>query len=150
MSRHRISRLPGDVGANNVYDVQVQVSDGALTDTQTIEVTVTDVDDALIVTTINGTSANNILTGTVGLNFMDGLAGNDILAGLGGADQLIGGARHRHGNLCCLRAGVNVSLMTGVGSGGDAEGDTLATIENLTGSNFDDTLEGNGGGHRTR
>src|SRR6185295_82029 len=37
------------------------------------------------------------------------------------------------------------SLMTGIGSGGDAEGDTLATIENLTGSNLDDTLEGNGG-----
>ena len=35
--------------------------------------------------------------------------------------------------------------MTGLGSGGDAEGDTLANIENLTGSNFDDTLEGNGG-----
>jgi Ca2+-binding RTX toxin-like protein len=38
---------------------------------------------------------------------------------------------------------VNVSLATGLGSGGDAEGDTLATIENVTGSNFDDTLEGN-------
>ena len=35
------------------------------------------------------------------------------------------------------------SLMTGSGSGGDAQGDTLSNIENLTGSNFDDTLEGN-------
>ena len=82
---------PGDSGANNVYDIQVQVSDGALTDSQTIEVTVTDVDDALIVTTINGTSANNVLTGTAGLNIMDGLAGNDILAGLGGADNWLAG-----------------------------------------------------------
>ncbi|MDQ2953861.1 MAG: M10 family metallopeptidase C-terminal domain-containing protein, partial [Pseudomonadota bacterium] len=41
--------------------------------------------------------------------------------------------------------GVNVSLMTGLGSGGDADGDTLVKIENLTGSNFDDTLEGNAG-----
>ncbi len=41
-------------------------------------------------------------------------------------------------------AGVNVSLTTGLGSGGDAQGDTLYEIENLTGSNFDDTLEGNG------
>ena len=32
-----------------------------------------------------------------------------------------------------------------MGSGGDAEGDTLINIENLTGSNFDDTLEGNAG-----
>ena len=57
---------PGDAGANNVYDVVVQVSDGALTDTQTLEVTLVDVDDALIVTTINGTSSNNVLTGTGG------------------------------------------------------------------------------------
>ena len=35
--------------------------------------------------------------------------------------------------------------MTGLGSVGDAAGDTLANIENLTGSNFDDVLEGNGG-----
>ena len=42
-------------------------------------------------------------------------------------------------------AGVNVSLATGVGSGGDAEGDTLANIENLTGSGQNDTLEGDGG-----
>lgn len=37
---------PGDAGANNVYDVTVQVSDGALTDTQAIAVTVTNVDEA--------------------------------------------------------------------------------------------------------
>ena len=33
-------------------------------------------------------------------------------------------------------------------SGGDAEGDTLTNIENLTGSNFDDTLEGNAGNNK--
>src|SRR5439155_927248 len=36
---------PTDVGANNVYDVTVQVSDGTLTDTQAIAVTVTDVSE---------------------------------------------------------------------------------------------------------
>lgn len=35
-------QAPTDVGANNVYDVIVQTSDGTLTDTQTIAVTVTD------------------------------------------------------------------------------------------------------------
>ena len=34
---------PGDAGGNNVYDVTVQVSDGSLTDTQAIAVTVTNV-----------------------------------------------------------------------------------------------------------
>ncbi len=40
---------------------------------------------------------------------------------------------------------MNVSLTSGSASGGDADGDTLVNIENLTGSNFNDTLEGDGG-----
>ncbi len=136
--------VPTDAGANNVYDVQVRVSDGALTDTQTIAVTVTDMSEAPIITTIKGTSSNNTLTGTSGNDIMDGLAGNDTLAGLGGADQLIGGAGTDTAKYAASAAGVDVSLVTGLGSGGDAQGDTLATIENLTGSNYNDTLEGNG------
>src|SRR3546814_15995539 len=41
--------------------------------------------------------------------------------------------------------GVTVDLTTGTGLGGDAQGDTLSGIENLTGSNYDDTLTGDGG-----
>src|SRR5436305_8915639 len=37
---------PTDAGTKNVYDVTVQASDGTLTDTQAIAVTVTDVNDA--------------------------------------------------------------------------------------------------------
>ena len=36
-------QTPGDVGGNNVYDLIVQASDGTLTDTQAIAVTITDV-----------------------------------------------------------------------------------------------------------
>ncbi|MHB8973952.1 MAG: DUF4347 domain-containing protein [Pirellulaceae bacterium] len=36
---------PTDAGANNVYDLTVQVSDGTLTDTQALAVTVTDMDE---------------------------------------------------------------------------------------------------------
>ena len=38
-----------------------------------------------------------------------------------------------------------MSLVTGIGLGGDAEGDRLSNIENLTGSSFNDTLEGDAG-----
>ncbi len=67
------------------------------------------------------------------------------LVGLGGADTLNGGTGTDTASYAASASGVNVSLMTGSGSGGDAAGDTLSAIENLTGSNFDDTLEGNAG-----
>jgi len=40
---------------------------------------------------------------------------------------------------------VTVSLITGAGSGGYAQGDTLSGIENLSGSDYADTLIGNAG-----
>ena len=51
----------------------------------------------------------------------------------------------RHGKLCDLCRRRCGELSAGTGIGGDAEGDRLSNIENLTGSNFDDTLEGNAG-----
>ncbi|MDP1700574.1 MAG: cadherin domain-containing protein, partial [Aestuariivirga sp.] len=116
---------PADSGADNSYEVQIRVSDGTLSDTRTVEVTVNDIDESLIVTTINGTSSNNTLIGTAGIDIINGLAGNDTLAGLGGADMLDGGAGTDTATYIASASGVNVSLMTGLGSGGDAEGDTL-------------------------
>ncbi|MGM9491342.1 beta strand repeat-containing protein [Ideonella sp. YS5] len=51
------SELPTDSGANNVYDVTVQVSDGTLTDTQAIAVTVTPQNEFAPVITSNGGGA---------------------------------------------------------------------------------------------
>ena len=53
---------PTDVGANNVYDVIVQVSDGNLTDTQALAVTVTDVVSTLTVTTITDNNDSGLGT----------------------------------------------------------------------------------------
>jgi VCBS repeat-containing protein len=67
---------PADVGSNNVYNVVIQVSDGSITDTQSLAVTVTDVvenhppianndgystseDTPLIVSVLQGVSAND-------------------------------------------------------------------------------------------
>lgn len=73
-----------------------------------------------------------------------GLAGNDVLKGGAGADTLDGGA----GTDTATYAGstaVNVNLQTGAASGGHAAGDKLISIENLTGSSYNDTLTGNAG-----
>ena len=133
---------PTDAGGNNVYDVTVQVSDGnGGSDTQAIAVAVQDV----TVVTINGTDGAETLTGTDENDVINGLGGNDTLQGLAGNDTLDGGAGTDTATYAASPAGVSVSLTTGSGSGGDAQGDTLSNIENLTGSGFNDVLEGNGG-----
>ncbi|EMI18983.1 Pentaxin, partial [Rhodopirellula maiorica SM1] len=54
---------PGDAGGDNIYEVIVQVSDGTLTDSQTITVTVTDVSNVLVVTTDVDNNDSGILVG---------------------------------------------------------------------------------------
>jgi Ca2+-binding RTX toxin-like protein len=120
----------------------VQVSDGnSGIDTQAIAVAVQDV----VGVTINGTGQAETLNGTGENDIVNGLGGRDTLQGLGGNDTLDGGAGTDTATYAASAAGVSVSLATGSGSGGDAQGDTLINIENLTGSGFNDVLEGNGG-----
>jgi serralysin len=71
-----------------------------------------------------------------------GLGGNDVLKGGGGADKLIGGDGTDTAAYGDSQEGVQVSLDVGKGSGGTASGDTLSEIENLSGSSYDDTLQG--------
>ena len=92
---------------------------------------------------LTGSSAING-TGNAFANVITGNSGNNIIAGLGGADVLNGGLGIDTANYAASVAGVSVSLTSGIGFGGDAEGDMLSGFENLTGSNLDDTLEGNG------
>src|SRR3954447_10191526 len=86
-----------------------------------------------------------IITGTSGPEPLTGTSLDDDIAGLGGADTLDGGGGIDRANYSASLSGVNVSLATGTGTGGDAEGDTLVNFENLKGSAFNDTLEGNSG-----
>jgi Ca2+-binding RTX toxin-like protein len=79
---------PTDAGSNNVYDVIIQVSDGSLTDTQALAVTVQDVVNELLM----GTSGADTLTGAGGNDTLKGGAGNDRLVGKSGADRMFGGA----------------------------------------------------------
>ncbi len=92
--------------------------------------------------TLTGSSHLNG-TGNGLANVLTGNGGNNILEGRGGADQLIGGNGTDTASYAASSAAVSVNLLTGLGSGGDAQGDTFSSIENLTGSQFDDTLAGN-------
>ena len=107
-----------------------------------------------------GSAYGDTLIGDAGTNVFFGLAGNDILQGGGGADDLWGGdgadtlyggtgADSLHGDAGfdfarydTSSAGVTVNLATGTGLGGDAQGDTLAGIEGVVGSAFNDLVTG--------
>ncbi|WHO71514.1 calcium-binding protein [Rhizobium sp. BT03] len=89
---------------------------------------------------ITGTAGNDTLNGTTGDDQISGLGGNDILIGGAGADRLDGGAGVDTVDYSTSTAAVTVSFWTGTGSGGDAEGDTYASIEKAIGSAYDDLL----------
>lgn len=107
-----------------------------------------------------GSSFNDTLTGDAGANSFVGDAGADILLGLGGNDSLYGGdgndtldgglgGDYLSGGGGSDRAtyinatsGLTVSLTTPAQNTGEAAGDTYNSVENLTGSNFDDILVG--------
>ena len=91
---------------------------------------------------VTGSSSADTLIGSSGNNTIDGGAGADQLNGGAGADALSGGDGTDTASYIGSVNGVAVSLATGTGSGGDAAGDVLTSIENLIGSASSDTLIG--------
>ncbi|MGO1079395.1 calcium-binding protein [Inquilinus sp. CA228] len=92
-----------------------------------------------------GRDGNDRLDGEVGNDTLSGGAGNDFLRGGAGADTLDGGAGTDTASWYTGVTGVIIDLTAGLGTSGDAAGDTLSGIENLSGSQSNDILEGNSG-----
>ncbi|MGO1079697.1 calcium-binding protein [Inquilinus sp. CA228] len=92
-----------------------------------------------------GFGGNDILSGLGGADLLEGGDGDDVLRGGAGADALDGGAGTDTASYFSGTAGVVVSLASGLGGGGEAQGDTLSGIENLSGSQGSDSLYGNAG-----
>jgi len=69
-------------------------------------------------------------------------AGDDLLVGGAGGDYLDGGTGNDTASYVGSTEDITASLVTGLGSGGDAEGDEYVSIENLTGGDGNDTLIG--------
>lgn len=87
---------------------------------------------------------NDLLYGGAGVDRLDGGSGADTLVGGANADILVGGLGSDTADYSASAAGVNVNINDAVvESGGDAAGDSLSGIENLTGSGSGDTLVGN-------
>lgn len=89
-----------------------------------------------------GSIFSDTITGDVGANTLMGLDGNDTLTGGAGADRIDGGVGIDTVSYRSSQQAVGVDLQTGNGSGGDAHGDYLTTVENVIGSTFDDWVIG--------
>ena len=94
---------------------------------------------------ITGGEGDDSLWGLAGDDILSGGAGDDTLRGQRGADRLDGGAGNDTATYADSHTGVFVQLWDNAGHSGQAAGDTLHGIENLTGSAHDDGLVGDDG-----
>jgi Ca2+-binding RTX toxin-like protein len=95
--------------------------------------------------TLSGTGSDDSISGLDGNDSLSGGAGNDTLEGGAGNDFIDGGDGSRDlATYANDGAAVDASLLSGLASGGGGD-DTLVGIENLRGSQFDDTLAGDDG-----
>jgi Ca2+-binding RTX toxin-like protein len=89
---------------------------------------------------LRGSGSSDTLIGDNNNNFLIGGGGADVLNGGGGSDW----ADYR------FSGPVTANLAAGTGSGNEAQGDTYISIENLRGSNFNDTLIGDNNNNSLR
>ena len=95
---------------------------------------------------LTGDGADNVLSGWIGNDVLNGGRGNDTLIGGVGDDQLNGGIGTDTAFYTDRTVGVTVNLGLAAAQNTVGAGlDTLVNMENLTGSNFNDTLTGNSG-----
>ena len=85
-----------------------------------------------------GDGHDRIRTGG-GDDILSGGRGEDVLDGGGGSDTLI---------FDSTQGAVNVDLLSGLGRGGEAQGDTYRNIENVRGTDHADILTGSGADNR--
>jgi Ca2+-binding RTX toxin-like protein len=95
-------------------------------------------------------SSHEVLEYTSIHNLIEGRGGDDILSGLAGNDTLDGGAGRDTADYSLSASAVNVDLtlataQSGGAANNDGDGDVLISIENITGSAYDDTLVGDAG-----
>ncbi|WP_207268232.1 Ig-like domain-containing protein, partial [Pseudomonas sp. FW305-28] len=98
---------------------------------------------------LNGGDGNDVLSAGSGNNTLNGGAGNDLLYSGTGNDLLDGGTGNDTVSYAHATSAVTVNLgllaaQNTLGAGTD----TLSHIENLVGSNFNDTLTGDGASNR--
>ncbi|SFC57631.1 calcium-binding protein, partial [Tropicimonas isoalkanivorans] len=100
--------------------------------------------------TASGGGGRDQILGGDGADTLYGGDGFDLLCGGAGADWLDGGEGVDIASYAGSGEAVEIDLSTGTASGGDADGDTLVSIEGVEGTIYDDRLTGDAGDNRFR
>lgn len=95
---------------------------------------------------LNGELGNDVLSGDAGDDTLSGGGGDDVLRGGAGNDDLQGGDGSDTADYSLSSSAVTVDIATSSAQGDGT--DTLSGIENVTGSDFGDTLTGDIGANR--
>ncbi|WP_342078337.1 calcium-binding protein [Yoonia sp. SS1-5] len=97
-----------------------------------------------------GGNGNDVLNGGNGADRLFGQDGNDVLVGGAGSDRLDGGRGVDEVDYSASAEGIDIVLDNGNrrGDGGDAAGDQLVSIENVTGTAFADLVRGSNAENR--
>jgi Ca2+-binding RTX toxin-like protein len=85
------------------------------------------------------------LFGGAGDDTLRGAGGDDLLRGGAGNDLIDGGEGNDEASYADATAAVQVSLAAGTASGATSGNDQIVAVERLTGTRFDDRLEGDDG-----
>ncbi|MDD1422353.1 putative Ig domain-containing protein [Dolichospermum sp. ST_sed1] len=143
--------------AGLTFDAATRTFSGTLTNAgnNTIQVTANDGNGGTVIDSFDLTSAtptpgtvnNDTFNGTASIDVINGLGGNDIFIGTLGGDFVDGGTNTDRVDYKNSLTGITVNLATGINTGGDAEGDTLISIEEVFGSALADDLTGNSTDH---
>ena len=100
-----------------------------------------------------GNELRNVLKGEGEADQLEGLGGNDFLVGGGGSDLLNGGEgidtalydNPIFNPFTFTSEGIIVSLVNSSANTGEAEGDLLVSVENISATRLGDTIEGDVG-----
>lgn len=140
-------RYDREIALGGVQGVNVDLTAGTATDS------FGDTDSVSGFERVSGTGSADTISGNDVRNQLEGGAGNDLLEGRGGNDELEGNAGNDtlnggEGRDMAYYAfegfqGVNVNLATGTATDEFGGTDTLISIEEVVGTDFNDTLVGN-------